>query len=120
VSLRDTINDLGNGPFTVTRRAAPVIVKGIATASSDVTTFEVEGGWQPATGRDAANFPEGVRTVDMRILYLLDEVMPERPGYVADVVTIGGEDYSVATSRQWIDPDGEAFWIAHVARGAIT
>lgn len=118
MSLLDTIADLGS-TYTVTRRGAPTSVKGIMTAAPTTTTLSITASVQPVSGRDQQNLPDAMRTRELRVVFTATEIMPVRPGYVADVVTYGGEPWEVLRSEKW-EAFGDTFWRAYIARKAIT
>lgn len=84
--------------YTATRRATGAVVRGRVQPGAP-TTFPVQGALVPLQGRDLMRMPEGMRTVERRILYTETQLFsgPTPDTLVADGVTWeveGVEDYS--------------------------
>lgn len=87
------ITSFNNGPFTVTRTAAPTYDKGRQVKGAG-TTFDVDGCIQPLTDRELLILPEGKRTKETRKLYT-DAVLYPVGSAPGDRVSVDGEMFEV-------------------------
>lgn len=107
VASFSTVNATG---YAITQRARVQygFVRGIASATSDSTTYAIAS-VQPASGRDLLRLPELRRSNETRVLYM---TTPLRTGDAgedreADLVLIEGEQWEVQHVETWVQsPDG--------------
>lgn len=80
--------------YTVTRTAAGTTTKGRYTPGS-TSTPSIVASVQPLTGRELQILPTLEHGEERRKLYTTTELYARVPGYEADTVSIGGEDWKV-------------------------
>lgn len=111
--------DIRTGDYLVTRRGAPQFFDGVEQPG-EVSTFRTgDASFQPASGQQLRQIPEGLRTDSVAQLWCRAEVRVEP---VPDVVTIEGHPHA-AWNRDWrvyqVTPwvgHGSQHWIAYLAR----
>jgi len=98
---------LGAKKYTIEREAAGSTgTNGIYTPGA-TTTFDIVAGWQPMTGREREQLPEGDRTKASAKLYCdtaqpaLRTVAPNGPR--CDVLQRNGRRYEVLSEIDWSD-----------------
>jgi len=80
--------------YSVTRRGAATLVKGISHPGP-TTTHAIVASVQPASGRDLLRLPEGRRTTETRMLYTITELLTGGEANEADLVTVDGALWEV-------------------------
>lgn len=93
-------NVLGTGTYVVTRTASGTRTLGRYSPGA-VTTFSVNLGVEPATGRQLRDLPEGRRGDEALMIFSPVELKTEMPGFEPDQVSYQGEQWAVVTSRRW-------------------
>lgn len=111
--LLETIAALGSGTYTVTRGAAPTVVRGVATPGT-TSTFTIDAGMQPIE-RGNTSTPEAARGVDSYLCYTATQLRTDEGAGVADLVDLDGAAYEVAAVKHWVGLD-EEFWIATISK----
>lgn len=69
--------------------------------SGAVTTFAINLGIEPATGRQLRDLPEGRRGDETIMIYSPVELKTVMPGFEPDQVSYRGEQWAVITSKLW-------------------
>lgn len=102
--------------YTVTRRAAQTVTDGIVTlgATSSVSITAVV---QPLRGKDLEVLPEARHARDVRMIHTRTALRVDSSAGAADVVTIGGEAYTVIHVEEWTIR-GSTFYRCYAARNA--
>jgi hypothetical protein len=111
--LPEALESLQTSPpegYTVTRRATGAVVRGRVTPGAP-TTFPVHGALVPLQGRDLMRMPEGMRTVERRILYTRVQLYS---GPTPDVVAADGGTWEVEGVEDYSATGG--FWRCTVVR----
>lgn len=108
MALNESIDGLLTGTYTVTRRAVGTMVDGIYSGGGATTTFAMPAVVEPATGLqrvvggyEMRSDNDGQRTNDIQVIYTRTELYTRRPTHEADLVTIGGRQYTVFRVEAW-------------------
>lgn len=91
---------LGTGFYTVTRTATGTRTQGRYTPGA-TSTFSVNMGIEPATGRQLRDLPEGRRGDETIMIFSPVELKTTMPGFEPDQVFYRGEQWAVVTSKLW-------------------
>ena len=102
--MADAVLLLGSGEYSVTRRAAPLMIDGRLLPSSS-TTFVATGSLQPSSGRDVQRLAEGLRDRETMVLYTSLELQAATPsvGTPGDRIAVNGRDFEVQTHERWAE-----------------
>lgn len=92
--------DLGTGTYTITRTATLPRVLG-RSPPGVTSTFDINLGIEPASGRQLRDLPEGRRGDETIMIFSPVELKTEMPGFEPDQVLYRGELWAVVTSRRW-------------------
>lgn len=98
-----------NGLYTVTRRQAGTVLRGIVQATTDAT-FTITASIQPASGKDLLRLPEGRRSDETRTLFTATQLYVGDQGddYECDLVSVDGQLYEVSHVEDWLQWAGLA------------
>jgi hypothetical protein len=106
--LNESIDGLSTGTYTVTRRAASAFTDGIYPGGGSASTFSIAAVVEPATGLqrvvggyEMRSDNDGQRTNDIQVIYTRTELYTRRPTHEADLVTIGGRQFTVFRVESW-------------------
>lgn len=105
--MRGAIASLATGTYTVTRVSAGTYTQGRHTPGAP-TAFVIVASIQPATGRELRDLPEGQRGDEVIAIYTTTEIRTREPGGEPDVITYGGEPWTVIRVKRW-----ESFGAVH-------
>lgn len=106
--------DLGTGNYLVTRTAIGTRALGRYTAGA-VTTFTINLGVEPSSGRQLRDLPEGRRGDETLTVYSPVELHTTAPGFEPDQIAYLGEQWAVVSSKRW-EGFGEIHWECLVQR----
>ena len=120
--LVDTIDSLGTGTYTVTRRGRGTITDGVYTRGTITSTFSIVAVVQPATGmqrvvpgKDMLAHDDGQTVDDVLALHTETLLFPPTPTGEADYVTLDSAQWIVFRVEKW-DLAGQVFYRAVIAR----
>lgn len=117
--LSSVIDRFITGTYTVTRAAQETYDAAGNKVDGSETTFNIDAAIQPVTGRDLAQLPEGQRADETRLVLTKTELRTRLPGNAPDVITVGGETWTVFRVQRW-DFEGSTHYQAWITRDVQT
>lgn len=105
-----TVKAFVTGTYTVTRTAAGSYSGGLYTPGAE-SSFTIDAGIFPLTGRELANLPQGQHGTEVRQLFTLTELKTRTPSTEPDTIDISGETWEVLSVSQY-----PSFYRALIAR----
>lgn len=100
MSLNGVIVSLGTGTYTVTRTAAGTRVDGRYVPGA-TSTFPIDAGIEPATGRELEDLPTGRRGNETIKIFTDTQLVAEDVSEDPDVIAYRGELWTVVKASFW-------------------
>jgi hypothetical protein len=109
--MSDAIDLIGTVTYTVTRKAAPSLVKGKRVAGT-TSALTIEALVHPVAGRELQRLPEGLRSREVISIFSKTElrtvqvVAGAETACEADSIRYQGRDYEIQVVEPWDETGG--------------
>jgi hypothetical protein len=101
MDLSGAVLDFATGTYNVTRAGGPgTYVAGVFTPAA-TSTVSVIASVQPMTGRDLQRLPDGLRAMELLVVFSVDELKVAAPGVRPDVLAIDDATWQVETVERF-------------------